>query len=230
MDIKSIIYEKLTNKGASIVGFSNISGLPLDCRFSMQSAVSIAVALNSSIVSEICNGPTINYYKEYERVNQFLSELGSEADRILKSNGYESIALAVTEIGIDSNLSTKLPHKTAATRAGIGWIGKSALLITKEYGCAIRLTTVLTSANFGEAEPINSSLCGNCKKCVNACPGKAIRGINWEINSSRESIYDAFICRETTLKQAEKIGVDNTICGICIAVCPWTKRYYRKNR
>ena len=62
-------------------------------------------------------------------------------------------------IGLD-NLGAELPHKTVATRAGIGWIGKCALLVTEKYGSAIRLTTVLTDMDLETDQPINGSKCG----------------------------------------------------------------------
>lgn len=231
MNIMDIVRNYLLGNGACKGGFADISKLPLEGRYSMKSAVSIVVALNPRIVSEIISGPTIDYYKEYERVNNLLEQLGHGALKVLKEHGYEAISLAVTEVGIDErDLSTKFPHKTAAVLSGIGWIGKSALLVTKDYGSAIRLTTVLTDIDIKEALPICKSLCGSCTECVKACPGGAIKGFNWKVGTSRDSIYDAFVCRKTALEQAEKIGIRNTICGICISICPWTKKFIEKSK
>ena len=54
---------------------------------------------------------------------------------------------------LSSPSQTALPHKTIATRAGIGWIGKSALLVTAKYGSAIRLSSILTDT------PIETASC-----------------------------------------------------------------------
>jgi len=43
---------------------------------------------------------------------------------------------------------SSMPQKTIATRAGLGWIGKTALLITPQFGSAIRLNSVLTDMEF----------------------------------------------------------------------------------
>ena len=122
-------------------------------------------------------------------------------------------------------LTTSLPHKTIATLAGLGWIGKSALLITKEYGPAVRFTTVLTNAVFEVVNSINDSLCGDCNKCVESCPAKAISGKNWKFGLERQDIYDAFACYKTARKLSKNILIPNTICGICINACPWAQKY-----
>lgn len=127
---------------------------------------------------------------------------------------------------------TPLPHKTAATRAGLGWIGRCALLVTESYGSAVRLTTVLTDAPLDPAEPINESRCGTCRACVEACPGRAIAGGLWHAGLPREAMVDPDACYRTTRGFAPAIGAapDVGICGACIAACPWTQRYVHAAR
>ena len=155
---------------------------------------------------------------------------GSNSLSCLMEQGKSAEWLPATESFIDADtLSTPLPHKTAATRAGLGWIGKCALLVTKEYGSAVRITTVLTDAPMTTGKPVNTPLCGNCTACVDDCPGQASSGRNWEVDLHRDSFFDAFACRKAAHKLArENIGVDNSICGTCIVVCPWTKKYLKR--
>jgi epoxyqueuosine reductase len=226
--LNSEIESRLIKAGASLVGFADISNLPADVTDSMTSAISIAVALDVSIVSEIADGPTERYYQEYKRVNEFLAYLSETTVEVLKGRGNRAVAIKPTVEGKDldyQTLTTLLPHKTIATRAGLGWIGKSALLITKKYGAAVRLATVLTDAEFEAAKPFNASSCGDCNKCVENCPAKAISGRNWELGLEREAIYDAFACYDTARKLSKKISLPSTICGVCISGCPWTQKY-----
>jgi epoxyqueuosine reductase QueG len=51
-----------------------------------------------------------------------------------------------------------LPHKTAATRTGLGWIGRHCLLITRKFGSWIRLGTVFTDMALSSGKPIERSL------------------------------------------------------------------------
>ena len=70
--LNSQIESQLIEAGASLVGFADISGLPAAVRGEMTSAISMAVALDVSIVNEISEGPTQRYYHEYSRVNESL--------------------------------------------------------------------------------------------------------------------------------------------------------------
>jgi len=226
--LNSQIESQLIEAGASLVGFADISGLPAAARGRMKSAISIAVALDASIINEISEGPTRRYYHEYERVNEFLARLCANTVDDLKKRGHNAKAIDPT-IRIDGSawkaLATPLPHKTVATRAGLGWIGKSALLITQRYGPAVRLATVLTDAKLNAGTPVDDSHCGDCTKCVDRCPAKAILGENWRKGSERESIYDAHVCRAMATGLAGRMDIPATICGICIHACPWTQKY-----
>jgi epoxyqueuosine reductase QueG len=226
--LNSEIKARLIGAGVSLVGFADISDLSADVRGSLKYGISIAIKLDASIINEIGNGPTKRYYEEYKRVNEFLAHLSETTVEYLKGRGKRAVAIKPT-VGageLDKKiLETALPHKTVATCAGLGWIGKSALLITKEYGPAVRLATVLTDAEFETGEAVNDSRCGECQKCVEGCPGGAIKGANWVAGTQRKDIYDALVCCKKAKELAAKVGVDAVICGICINVCPWTQKY-----
>lgn len=222
------IESQLMKAGASLIGFADLNSLPTATRSGMKFGISIAVALDVSIVGEISKGPTMCYYHEYTRVNEFLAKLCASTVNYLKGCGHGAEATVPT-IRIDMSamnaLATPLPHKTVATRAGLGWIGKSALLITQRYGPAVRLGTVLTDAPLEAGDPIDDSHCGDCRKCVDHCPAEAILGKNWQRGSERASIYDAYACCAMAKDLAGREGIPVTICGICINVCPWTQKY-----
>jgi epoxyqueuosine reductase QueG len=220
----------LLRSGASLVGFADLIGLPADLRHSMRYAVSVAVALDASIIAGIRDGPTQKYRSEYSRANTLLWELANHATNMIRDYGYEAIPKRATHAGIDSETqSTRLPHKTVATRAGLGWIGKCALLVTEKFGSAIRIATVLTDAELETATAIEDSRCGDCVLCVDSCPGKAPSGKEWNVNLDRDSFFDAFACAKAARERAvSRIGIDDTICGICISVCPWTMKYVKR--
>ena len=220
---------KLRGLGASLVGYADLSAVPEEARDGLPFGVSIAVALDPAIVAGIELGPTPAYSDEYEQKNRFLDSLGAATARFLQEQGHRAKAIGATHVGIDwTTCSTRLPHKTAATRSGLGWIGKCALLVTEELGPAIRLVTVLTDAELPVGEPIDDSRCGDCVACVEVCPGHAPTGKHWALGVHRDEFFDAFACRDAAHARARKIGIEHLVCGMCIAACPWTKRYLER--
>jgi epoxyqueuosine reductase len=217
--------------GASLVGFADLRILPPQMRQDMRFGISIAVALNPGIVAGIKDGPTREYYDESQRARDLLTDLGLAAARFLEGLGHRAVATDAQGMKVDqTTLSTWLQHKTVATRAGLGWIGKCALLVTEEFGSAVRLTSVLTDAELPAAKPIEDSQCGDCAACVDACSAKAPSGLNWRAGMGRACFFDAFACRHAARERARRIGIDKPICGVCIAACPWTREYIDRSR
>jgi epoxyqueuosine reductase len=210
--------------GADLVDFADLNSVIKGG--DMPFGVSVAVALSPNIIKSIHDGPNIEYYNEYHRINEILDNIVTAGAAFLVSKGYKACAQthdSVKEIG---NYRTALPHKTVATRAGIGWIGKSALLVTKQYGSAVRFSSIITDAELQCAKPIDNSSCGNCTACTNACPGKAISGELWNVNIDRDSFYKPLACRKTARElTAKNINKEITLCGKCIEVCPFTQKY-----
>ena len=117
----------------------------------------------------------------------------------------------------------------AATRAGLGWIGKTALMATEKFGPRVRFVSVLLKEPLEKngvpieksIVPVEKSMCDNCEICVGECPAGAGSGRLWDIHTNRDNFFDAFACknkcRELSLKS---LGRNATICGICVKVCP----------
>jgi epoxyqueuosine reductase len=230
MTIGDYLKKRLIEKGASIVGFAELSSVPVEVRKGLPYGIVFGVALDPAVVPGIKGGPTMEYYNEYKRINTLLNGLGDYTERLLKDNGYAALAKTQKVVVVDdSTEQTELPHKTVATRAGIGWIGKSALLVTEEYGSALRISSVLTNAELKAGTPVNSSRCGDCSICKDFCPGEAISGKVWEVGMDREEFFHAFDCRRAALERSGKIGLKETICGLCIMKCPWTQRYLKRS-
>jgi len=220
----------LLGAGAYLVSAGDIRMLPTEVRHDLPVGISIAVALTPAIIADITAGPTPVYAQEYERANRVLDGLGQACVAFLAARGYRAVAQQAVSYQLDrATLSTQLPHKTIATRAGLGWIGKCALLVTETYGSAIRLTSVLTDANLPTAAPIDASRCGDCTACVDVCPGHAPTGQLWQAGLERADYYDAFACARTAKGLASAQGITHILCGMCMANCPWTKRYLAKH-
>lgn len=215
--------EFLIKNGASQVGFADLSELATD---NMRSGVSIILRIPGDIIRSISDGPNIEYYNWYYELNNKLDYLAESGAQFIRSKGYEAIAQTTGYVKEFGNYRTKLPHKTIATLAGLGWIGKSALLVTKKYGSAIRLSSILTNMSLDYGVPIKKSMCRECNNCMNACPGEAISGKLWDHKTDRDEFFDPSKCREKARQLAkEKIKKEITLCGKCIEVCPYTQDY-----
>lgn len=210
--------------GASLVGFADLRGLaPREWSF-LETGVSIIVQLSNAIIDEIKNGPTFTYAYHYRTTNQLLDSIATKASNFIQSLGYQALPVPASQRVDSSELRGLISHKMVATRAGLGWIGKSALLITPTYGPRVRLVSVLTDAPNRTSKPISESQCGECMLCVEVCPAKALKGRNWTLNTKREDLMEASLCHEVTSRNEEIFG--EKICGMCISVCPYgrTKR------
>jgi len=155
-----------------------------------------------------------------------LQELAHLTAQTLLDKGYKAFAKVPPTVVSDDDWRTVLPYKTVATLAGIGWIGKCAMLVTKEVGSALRMTVVLTNAPLEYGTPITKSLCPpNCTACMNACPAKAPLGGLWEVGVDRDTFFNAHACRTAARARAkEMLGINETLCGLCISSCPFTMR------
>lgn len=105
----------------------------------------------------------------------------------IENLGFKATAQTSTYVTSNDNLATNIPHKTISTRSGLGWIGKCALLVTPEYGSAVRISSILTDMPLESNTAIDNSKCGNCSKCVDSCPARAISGHLWNIGTNRRN-------------------------------------------
>ena len=120
------------------------------------------------------------------------------------------------------SLVAPFSFKYAAVQAGLGWIGKSGVLVTRAFGPRVRLAVILVDYLFETGCPTVESLCGDCHECVDACPWKVIKGANWDISTKREQILDFQLCNSKRSEFIENNGRKHT-CGYCILACPWGK-------
>jgi len=225
MNLSEEIRVKLLNSGASIVGFGDLKGVSYESRQGFDYGISIAIALNPEVINNINHGVTHEYHNEYNWANNKLDQLAILAAKTLKSHGYKAVPQTVTKVVVDTNYKSQLPHKTVATRSGLGWIGKCALLVTPEFGSAVRLTSVLTDAVLDVGNPINESRCGNCNRCMVNCPAEAVKGVNWNTEKEREDYYNAIVCRKEARMRSSLAGINQSLCGLCILSCPYTQKY-----
>lgn len=109
-----------------------------------------------------------------------------------------------------------------AERAGIGFVGKNGLLITKEFGSYVYLGEIITNLPFPTDEPVDYG-CGDCVKCLQFCPTKALLG-NGKMNGKRCLSYQTQT--KGFMPEEFRSKIKNTIygCDICQQVCPYNRK------
>jgi epoxyqueuosine reductase QueG len=149
--------------GAVLAGAGDLSELPANEREGLPIGISVAVAYPRHVIRGISELPTQDYHVWYNRLNEQLDSIVTQGAARLREAGFRAVAQTRENVGFGEDKDyTVLPHKTVATRAGIGWIGKCALLVTEQYGSAIRISSILTDAPLHTGTPINAARCGSC--------------------------------------------------------------------
>jgi epoxyqueuosine reductase len=212
-------------------GAADLAGFPTPmdrAGRSLPRALAWALPMNPRIMAAIQAGPNQAYAAEYARVNQLLNELVGQLTREIISRGFRAQALAASERTNAVNIKGDFPHKTAATRAGLGWIGRHCQLVTRQFGPWVRLGTVFTDLELPCGPPRERSFCGRCRRCVEACPAGALKGGGWSPGVPRDHLLDARACDQWKKEHYMEYHQGHN-CGICAAVCPYGLKVLKEN-
>jgi epoxyqueuosine reductase len=183
-------------------------------------ALAWALPMNPQIMADISAGPNQAYADEYARVNQAINDLAERLSQEIRRRGFRAQPLAASVRTDTVNIRGDFPHKTAATRAGLGWVGRHCQLVTRQFGPWVRLGTVFTDMELPCGPPLARSFCGRCRRCVEACPARALTGGTWHLGLPREALLDARACDQWKKAHYFQYHQGHN-CGICAAVCPY---------
>ena len=148
-------------------------------------------------------------------------------------DGYAKLREALDELGgaigapyrvfVDSNEHV---DREAAARSGVGFYGKSTMLITPRHGSWVVLGTLVTAAQLDPTPPLREG-CGSCTLCIDACPTGAL---------DEPGVLDATACLSYWTQVPEPIpepyraalGAQVYGCDICQEACPWNRGVERR--
>ena len=119
-----------------------------------------------------------------------------------------------------------LVERSAAMRAGVGWIGKNTCVLNQELGSWLLLGVIITSISVGEDMPLSvaADRCGSCTRCIDACPTDALVAPR-EMDASRCIAYLTIEKKGAIPEELrESMGRQVFGCDICQDVCPWNRR------
>lgn len=119
--------------------------------------------------------------------------------------------------------SAPVMDKIWAQKGGLGWIGRNTNLLSRKYGSFIFIGELIIDLDLEYDEPVKD-YCGNCRRCIDACPTGALTE-PYRIDASRCISY-LTIEHKKEIPQGFKGQYEDWIfgCDICQDVCPWNQK------
>ena len=114
-----------------------------------------------------------------------------------------------------------LVDTAVAQRAGIGFLGKNGLVISKEYGSYMFLGELITNLEIEPDQPVDYG-CGDCTRCLTSCPTSCLFG-DGSMNAKRCLSFQTQEKGVMDLEFRKKIKTVIYGCDICQICCPYNK-------
>lgn len=218
---KDAIKKKAMELGANIVGIANITRFknappgfhPQDLFPEGKSVIVIGSHFPASIL-ETSSKPCVT--NVYTTIFRLLDQISLSLSSFLAQHGIKALPVPADDPYTfwdekKQHGCGEISHKHAAKLAGLGTIGKNSLLITKEFGNFVNLTSVIIDKSFKSDPLLKENLCiEHCDKCIKACPVNAIKE-HRIVNQKKCRIFHSI---------KSKKGHDLVNCWECRRVCP----------
>ena len=167
----------------------------------------------------VTSPPTTGVVARYARFDDYHDILGN---RLKQLNGF------INRLGDASTRSLwhvdtgPLLERDLARRAGLGFAGKHTNLISRKLGNWIFLAEIITTLEL-EPDTPEKNHCGNCTRCIAACPTAAITA-PFQLDARRCISY-LTIELKGSIPSELRPAIGNRIfgCDDCLAVCPWNR-------
>ena len=212
-DPKNSIRTFLRDHGISIVGFCQIPETTVvpEVDTTFPRAIVFGFILSRSVLDTIKDRPTLLYKHHYKTVNWILDQTACLLVGHLEAQQKRALAIPASQIINWEHRKGHVSHIVLGNTAGLGYIGRSGLLIHPVHGAHVRYISVLTDLDFEPDEPTTFT-CGKCKACIAVCPAQAIS----------ETGVDIEKCYAKLNEFARIRGIGQHICGVCVKACHGT--------
>ena len=206
------------SNGIDLVGVAdlkNISGLrtyPRDLLKGYRYGISIAVGLDKYDAYDMEVEAEISY-----RILRAVCALYANH---IRKKGYKAMVPDLDDpVRWKGPLYFKSPlsMKAVANAAGLGWIGKSAVFVSYDYGPRVNLGAVVTDMPLIAAKP-SKNQCGRCSACAKACPVSALTATTFDVYpKDLKKVLQKERCNEWLESPERKV---HGICWECVLSCP----------
>jgi epoxyqueuosine reductase len=172
----------------------------------------------------------LNYYPDNQQVSNTYKiskyAYGQDYHFVIKEKLKELLHSIQTEIGHVSGRafvdSAPVLEKAWAAKSGLGWMGKSANLITQKVGSFYFIAELIVDLELDYDHAVTDH-CGSCTACIDACPTEAIVA-PYVVDGSKCISYFTIELKES-IPVDMKGKMDDWIfgCDVCQDVCPWNR-------
>lgn len=148
----------------------------------------------------------------------------------IKARLGELLAWLQTQVSCEGKIcvdSSPVLEREWAQRAGLGWIGKNTLLMSRDFGSYVLLGELLLDIALPADAPHLAQFCGTCTRCLDACPTNAFvapRVLDANLCISYHTIENKHLAPKEV---REKLNDWVFGCDICQEVCPWNGKAER---
>jgi epoxyqueuosine reductase len=174
----------------------------------------------------------VNYYPEtdlFQQKNYKISKYayGEDYHQVIRKKLNKLIDYITEKIGeINARCftdSAPVLDKAWAERAGLGWIGKNANLISIQKGSFFFIGEIILDLELEYDQPATDH-CGTCTACIDACPTEAIIQPQL-IDGSKCISYLTIELKDELIPKEFSGKMENWVfgCDICQEVCPWNR-------
>lgn len=190
-----------------------------DPRLLVEGARSVVVVLQNYFTRERQLDPSAPRISKYA--------YGKDYHRIVRKKLRRLSAFMDEQIGPHSGRvfvdSAPVMERAWGRLAGLGWIGKHSLLLNRKYGSFFFIGLIITDMQLEPDRP-GGDYCGDCTRCLDACPTHAILP-GKVVDASRCISYLTIENREDRIPEEFRGHMQNWAfgCDICQDVCPWNK-------
>lgn len=120
--------------------------------------------------------------------------------------------------------SAPVLERAWAVKAGLGWIGKNGMLISRSFGSFFFIGELILDLELDYDVPYSREHCGNCTRCLQSCPTRSFEG-PYRLDARRCISYHTIESKEELPEDLKsKFGKHIFGCDICQDVCPWNRK------